>query len=333
MHVHFESLTSNPKTFQIDRSQIDGAMARFPDVARTLTVSRGEDLKDLDAWAPETEALVTAFNVLTQPNFPLRSLGPVFPKLRWIHLTSAGIDKVLPLDWLPPRVLLTNSSGIHSRKAIEYAFMSLVALNMKLPQIVGQQGRSEWKQIFTPSIVGRTVAVIGLGGLGTAAAAAAKQLGMRVLGVRRGTEPHPGIDRQLTYDQLFQALGEADIVYVAVPLTPETRGLIGAAALAAMKPGAALVNVSRGAVVDAVLLAEALRAGRLSGAMLDVFDPEPLPATSPLWTVPNLIMTPHIGMDEIEDYIPRALTLFFESVPGFRAGTPLPTTIDRKLGY
>lgn len=333
MHVHFESLSSNPKTFQIEPDHIEDAIRRFPAQSKEVATSYGRDLAGLRDWGPQAEALVTAFNVLTQPDFPLRNLSKSMPNLRWIHLTSAGIDKVLPLDWLPPGVVLTNSSGIHGRKAREYAFMSLVALNMRLPQLVSQQHRAEWKQLFTPSIAGRTVAVVGLGALGSAAAEAAKHLGMTVLGVRRGAEPHPGVDELFPFSRINEALARADMVYVAVPLTPETRHLIGANAFAAMKPGVGIVNVSRAAVVDYQKLGEHLSSGRVGGAILDVFDPEPLPSSSPLWSLPNVVMTPHVGMDELEDYIPRALSLFFESIPVFQSGARLPTMIDRTLGY
>lgn len=333
MHIHFESLSSNPTTFQIAPSQITDALERFAPTGIDVATSHGSDLAELPAWAPHTEVLVTAFNMLTLPDFPLHDLADAMPRLRWIHLTSAGIEKVLPLDWLPPGVLLTNSSGIHSRKAREYAAMALVALNMKLPQLVAQQRRGEWRQLFTPAIAGRTVAIIGLGALGTAAAEVARHFGMRVLGVRRSAEPHPLIDTLFPLSRLAEALGQADIVYVAVPLTPETRHLIDAAAFAAMRPGAGIANVSRGAVVDHDRLADCLRSGHVSGAVLDVFDPEPLPPSSPLWTVPNLLITPHIGMDEIEQYIPLALDLFFRNLPAFLAGRPVENAIDRVLGY
>ena len=333
MHIHFESLSSNPRTFQIHPDHIKEGLQRFPDIAGFHVTSYGRDLADVDAWGREAEALVAAFNVLTRPEFPLRKLADAMPRLRWIHLTSAGIDKVLPLDWLPENVILTNSSGIHSRKAQEYAFMSLVALNMRLPQLIAQQVRCEWRQIFTPSIANRTAAIVGLGALGTSAAVAARRLGMHVLGIRRSNQPHDFVDQLFTVENLHEALARADIVYVAVPLTDATQHLIGCAAFDAMKGGAGVVNVSRAAVIDYGCLATHLQSGRVSGAVLDVFDPEPLPARSPLWTLPNVLITPHIGMDEVDDYISHALDLFFTSIPLFLLGNQLPTEIDRTIGY
>jgi len=156
---------------------------------------------------------------------------------------------------------------------------------------------------------------------------------MTVLGVRRTRTAHPHVDKLYGFRNLRSALKRADIVYVAVPLTVETRHLIDRRAFDAMKKGAALINVARAGVVDYDVLAEKLRDGSLCGAMLDVFDPEPLPAASPLWSVPNLIMTPHVAMDEADQYIPRALDLAFRNLRAFRAGRPLQNTIDVSLGY
>jgi len=332
-HVHFETLTTNPPVFQIARAQIAAAKRRHPAAARHIVTSHGADLDDLARWLPRTEILVTAFNVIAQPRFPLRQLAEAAPRLRWIHLTSAGIDAVLPLDWLPPGVTLTNSSGIHSRKAGEYALMSMLMLHAGLPRLLTQQRAAVWRQLFTPSIAGRTVAIVGLGSLGGSAARQARHLGMTVLGVRRTPTPHPHVDRLYGFRHLRSALKRADIVYVAVPLTAETRQLIDRRAFDAMKPGAALINVSRAGVVDYAVLVEKLRDGSLCGAMLDVFDPEPLPAASALWSVPNLIITPHVAMDEADQYIARALDLAFRNLSAFRAGRALRNTIDVSHGY
>ncbi|MEJ0069201.1 MAG: D-2-hydroxyacid dehydrogenase [Pseudomonadota bacterium] len=332
-HVHFETLTANPPVFQIAPAQIAAAKRRHPVVARQMTTSHGADLADMARWLPRVEVLVTSFTAIAEPGFPLRRLAAAAPRLRWIHLTSAGIDKVLPLDWLPPQVTLTNSSGIHSRKAGEYASMAMLMLHAGLPRLLAQQRAATWRQHFTPSIAGRTVAIIGLGGLGGSAAKQARHLGMTVLGVRRTPAAHPHVDRLYGFRNLRSALKRADIVYVAVPLTAVTHHLIDRRAFDAMKPGAALINVARAGVVDYDVLAEKLRDGSLSGAMLDVFDPEPLPASSPLWSVPNLIITPHVAMDEVDQYIPRALDLAFRNLRAFRAGRKLQNTIDVSLEY
>ncbi len=333
LRIHFESLSSNPSVFQITADDIAQAKSRHATCASMVETSQSADLMDMDRWLPETEVLVTAFNVIANSAFPLRRLAEVAPKLKWIHLTSAGIDRLLPLDWVPPGVFLTNSSGIHSRKSSEYALVSILAMHMRLPQLLGQQRQQQWRQVFTPSVDVRTIAIIGLGALGGSAAEQAKRLGMTVLGVRRTNEPHPHVDELFPFQRINDAIARADIVYVATPLTADTRHLIGRSAFAAMKPGAALVNVGRANVVDYDILVEKLGDGSMSGAMLDVFDPEPLPPESKIWTAPNLIITPHVGMDEDGIYISKALDVLFENVAARQKGEQLRNVIDLRTGY
>lgn len=333
IRVHFESLSANPTVFQISDQDVEQAKLRHPGCASRVQTSRSADFREIEQWLPEAEVLVTAFNVIADSHFPLRTLAQAAPKLRWIHLTSAGIDRLLPLDWVPPGVFLTNSSGIHSRKSSEYALVSILALHMRLPQLLTQQRDHQWRQVFTPSVASRTIAIIGLGALGSAAAEQAKRLGLTVIGVRRTTEPHPHVDELYTFDKINEAIARADIVYVATPLTAETRNLIGRSAFDAMKPGAALVNVGRANVVDYDILVDKLHDGSISAGMLDVFDPEPLPPESRLWSAPNLIVTPHVGMDEDGVYIQKALDVLFENFAAESEGRELRNVIDLQHGY
>jgi phosphoglycerate dehydrogenase-like enzyme len=209
----------------------------------------------------------------------------------------------------------------------------VLALCARLPEMVNNQQQAKWAPIFTPSIAGKTLLVLGLGDMGGAAAKAAKRLGMRVLGMRRNVRPHRHADAMLPLGQLHKALAEADFVLVATPLTPDTHHLIDARAIAAMKTGAGLINVGRAGVVDYAELAQALRGGKLSGAILDVFDPEPLPASSPLWHVPNLIITPHCSSDDLDHYLPLTLDLAFANVARLRDGKRLKNAVDPATGY
>lgn len=255
------------------------------------------------------------------------------PKLRWLHSTSAGIDGALPLDWLPKDVIFTNNSGAHGHKAEQYMTMAYMLLNARMPAILANQQRRHWEALFSPSITGRTAVVIGLGDLGEAAARAAKKLGLKVIGVRRSAQKNRHADRVVTYRQLDRMLPQADFVVLAVPLTAETRGLLDGRRMDLMKPGAFVINIARGPVADCDALQQRLRSGRLGGAVLDVVDPEPLPADSPLWTVPNLIITPHVSCDDGEHYIDISLDLWFENLERFIAGRRLQRRIDPKLGY
>jgi len=301
-------------------------------VGRGTRWTVGEDLRDL-SWLATADGLVTGNDLIVDPAFPRERLAEAAPRLRWIHIIGAGIEPLLPLDWLPRQVILTNNSGVHAQKTGEFATMALLALCYRLPQIVSNQHRAEWRQIFTPSIAGKTVLVVGLGEMGGAAAKSAKKLGMTVLGIRRNPARHRHADEILPLGKLHKALARADFVVVAAPLTPSTAHLIDAKAISAMKDGAGLINVGRAGVVDYGALVRALNKGKLSGAMLDVFDPEPLPADSPLWRTPNLFITPHCSSDDLDDYLPKTLDLAFDNLARLRAGKALRNAVDPATGY
>jgi glyoxylate/hydroxypyruvate reductase len=253
--------------------------------------------------------------------------------LRWVHLTGAGVNHLAPFDWIPPGVVVTNNRGVHASKAEEFGALAALMIVNRVPRIVTQQGRQEWRLLYSPSITGMTAGIVGVGNMGGAVASACKKLGMRVIGTRRGGAPHPQVDRMLGPGELDTLLAESDVIFLCTPLTPETRGLIGANQFARMKDGAGLVNVARGAVIDHAALCAALASGRLSGAILDVFDPEPLPSDSPLWDTPNVIITPHCSSDDAQAYVPKTLDLIFENLRRLLTGEDLVAAIDPRLGY
>ena len=331
MHIHFETRANKPSVFYMTPPLVKAAHKRAK-LGRAVRWTVGEDLKDL-GWLATAEGLVTGNDIITDKTFPKATLAKAAPNLRWIHIIGAGIEPLLPLDWLPKQVTLTNNSGVHVQKTGEFATMALLALCARLPEMVNNQRQAKWAPIFTPSIAGKTVLVVGLGDMGGAAARSAKRLGMRVLGMRRNARPHRHADAMLPLSQLHKGLAQADFVLVATPLTPDTHHLIDARALAAMKTGAGLINVGRAGVVDYGELAKALTSGKLSGAILDVFDPEPLPSSSPLWQVPNLIITPHCSSDDLDHYLPLTLDLAFANVARLRDGKRLRNAVDPATGY
>jgi phosphoglycerate dehydrogenase-like enzyme len=270
-------------------------------------------------------------HVLIGHRVPHRSADQM-AELRWLHLTSAGVDHVLPLDWLPRGVTLTNSSGVHAEHAAEYALCALLMLNIGFPQHIADQQRGRWDQVFHSPIRGKTVVLIGVGAIGGAAARRAKQAGLHVIGVRRSRRPHRYVDETVGPDALAAVLPRADFLLVTAPLTPETRSLIGRRELDLLRQEAGVVCMSRAGLVDYDALAERLRRGRLRGAIVDVCDPEPLPPASPLWRVPNLIITPHISSDP-PDYAARVIAILKENVGRFLDGRPLMNRIARSRGY
>lgn len=330
-HIHFETRAGKPSVFHMTPELVQAAHKRAK-LGRGVRWTVGEDLRDM-SWLATAEGLVTGNDLIVDPAFPRATLAEAAPKLRWIHIIGAGIEPLLPLDWLPASVTLTNNSGVHVQKTGEFATMALLALCYRLPEMIDNQHRATWRQIFTPSIAGKTLLVVGLGEMGGAAARSAKRLGMRVLGMRRSVRPHRHADVMLPLTQLHKGLAQADFVLVATPLTPGTRHLIDARAIAAMKTGAGLINIGRAGVVDYGALAKALKGGKLSGAVLDVFDPEPLPQSSPLWKVPNLIITPHCSSDDLDHYLPLTLDLAFANAARLRAGRKLKNAVDPATGY
>ena len=173
-------------------------------------------MRDL-SWLSSAVGLITHNDVLINSEFPLRQLGASAPNLRWIHITGAGVEPLLPLDWLPRQTVLTNNSGVHADKIRESSAMMLLMLNSRVPTIVSNQRNSRWEQIFSPVICGKTVLIIGVGDMGGAAAQAARQLGMRILGVRRSGAPHSDVDQMFRTDDLDMALPIADFVLLAAP--------------------------------------------------------------------------------------------------------------------
>jgi phosphoglycerate dehydrogenase-like enzyme len=294
--------------------------------------SLGEDLREL-SWLSRAVALVTHNDVLLHPKFPLRKLAAGAPELRWIHVTGAGVESLLPLNWLPHKVVLTNNSGVHVDKVRESSAMMLLMLNSRVPAIVTNQRRAHWQQIFTPAIRGKTVLIVGVGDMGGAAAQAARQLGLRVLGIRRKGAPHPDVDQMFQKDELEAALPLADFVLLSAPLTAETKLLMDERRIGLMKPGAGLINIGRAGLADNAALVRALHEGRLSGAVLDVYDPEPLPSSSSLWGVDNLIMMPHVTSDDEDQYLPKSFDLVFENVRRLISGKKLLNVVDRESGY
>lgn len=326
MHLHIDSLRSKPPHMHLTPAVYEAAARRHQALAARLTVTFSWDSEDF------ARHMRTA-DILFAQRFPKENLSTAAPALKWLNVPSAGIEYLMPLDWLPPGVILTNNSGTHAPKAAESVTMAVLMLNARLPEIIARQREAKWEQIFTPLAAGKTVALVGLGNMGRASARALRALGLRVRGVRRYPAPDDDVDEIFGRDALHEALRDADFLVVAAPLTAETRGMIGGAELDCLKPGAGVVNIGRGPIVDYDALRQRLASGRLGGAVLDVFAEEPLPPESPLWTTRNLIAMPHVSSDDPAQYLPRALDIFFDNLQRMLSGEEMRNVIDPALGY
>jgi phosphoglycerate dehydrogenase-like enzyme len=261
-------------------------------------------------------------------------------RLRWIHSPAAGVAGMLYPEMLASPIELSNSRGLSARTIAEHVLAVTLAIFRRLPLAFERQRARTWAQdeITAPpgnrTIAGSRVLVVGLGAIGAETAARMHALGATVTGIRRRTDaPNPpGVSAVAAPEALLELLPHADVVVLAAPQTPLTRGLIGARELEAMKPEGILVNVSRGGLVDEDALAGALRDGRLAGAALDVFRREPLGPDSPLWTVPNLLVTPHTSGFR-RDHWDAATELFAENLRRFERGAELLNLVDKRAGY
>jgi phosphoglycerate dehydrogenase-like enzyme len=261
-------------------------------------------------------------------------------RLRWIHVSAAGVGSLIFPALAESEVVLTNGRGLHAVSMAEHALGLMLAFARKLHLSRDLQREHRWEQVglWTEpppfgQLAGGTLGLVGLGAVGSALAERAAALGMRVIAVR----PHPASDPRPAHEQwglarLPELIEQADWVVLAAPHTEATRGLIGATELARMKPGAVLVNLGRGALVDEPALVAALRSGRIGGAALDVVRREPLATDSPLWDLSNVILTPHVsGLGP--RYWERAVEQFAVNLELFLAGRPLLNVVDKRAGY
>ena len=293
---------------------------RFPALEFRYATSTEEILPALETHDPE------AVLSIKHPGFPGPAHRPsvLHPSVRWVHVGGSGYDHMTP--WDPDRVTVTNSAGVLSPYLAETVIGAILALNAGFLHYVECRRARRWQpRPFVP-LSEQTLLVVGLGAIGKCVAARAKALGIQVLAVRRSPTLHPAVDEVLPPSQLHAALGRADYVTLHVRANDETRHLIDAGALAAMKRGAALINTARGMVVDEAALVRALESGHLAGAYLDVFETEPLPESSPLWHFENVLLTPHAS-DNIHAWPRKFIRLFADNLERWLAGKPLSNVV------
>jgi phosphoglycerate dehydrogenase-like enzyme len=261
-------------------------------------------------------------------------------RVRWVHSTAAGVGHLLFPELVESDIVVTNARGIHARSMAEHVLGVMLAFTRRLHVARDAQHERRWTQAGLwraepgfAELAGSTLGIVGFGQIGRAIGQAARAFGMRVLAVRRRPQADPApADEQWGPERLDELLECSDWVVLAAPHTPETDRLLGADRIARMKPGARLVNIGRGALLDEAALVEALRSGRLAGAALDVTETEPLPADSPLWSMPEVIVTPHIsGVGP--RFWERITAQFAGNLRRFLDGRPLENLVDKRVGY
>ena len=269
----------------------------------------------------------------------LSDLPKLTPRLRWIQATSAGIGQLVNQQGYAasmPNTILTTASGVHAQPLVEFCLLAMLMFSKDLLRTLRDQARKHWSQYSVTDLEGRTLLIVGVGKIGQELARLAQALRMKVIGIKRsidGVDPAAlFLDQVHTLDRLHQLLPQAEYLALITPHTPETEQMIGAAELALLPRGAILINIGRGALIDEPALIDALRLGHLGGAALDVFAEEPLPASSPLWELPNVLVSPHSGGTSDREN-ERIVDLFCDNLHRWLADQPLRNVFDPERLY
>lgn len=295
----------------------------------------------LDAWDDDTiHRLLPDVDVAFVPYMSREMLGSA-RRLRWIQVPAVGVGHMLSPEMIASPVVITSARGIRARAIAEHVLGVAIALARQLHVAVRRQVERRWAQdelegatTAIRTLRGATLGVVGAGSIGLEVARVARGFGLRVIATRRRMDrpSPPEVDDVFPPERLGDLLAASDVVVLSVPSTEATRVLIGRDELARIKRGAFLINIGRGTLVDDDAVVDALRSGTLGGAALDVFTHEPLDASSPYWTLPNVIVTPHIS-GAMEDYWTPLLDLFTANLRRFEAGDPLINLVDKQAGY
>ena len=284
------------------------------------------------ASAP-AEAVGGDHEIIITPSLPwLPEVIASSPNLRWVHFLSAGVDKMWAMPFAKTPLILTKSSGVHAAPMSEFALGAMLQDVKQFGRFVRQQLRREWERTWLDELTGKTVGILGLGSIGREIARKAAVFGMRVIGTVSRPRPVDHVAEVFGPDGLDGVLARSDYLVVTVPLTDATRGLLDGSRFQLVKPGSFLVNLARGGVVDETALIQALDSRRIAGAALDVFEVEPLPESSPLWGMENVLITPHVA-GTTSHYLERATQIFLENYRSLRETGELTTPVRLDLGY
>ena len=265
----------------------------------------------------------------------IREVFLMSPQVRWVHSRAAGLEQTLFPELIASDVTMTNGSGVFSPSLGEFALAAILYFAKDFRRMVRNQMRGVWQPFDVLPVSGQTVGIVGYGDIGRAVAARIRPLGMKVLAVKRHVSKETSDllpEHIYTPDQRIEMMSRCDYVVVSAPLNSETRGLIGAAELAAMKAGAVIINLGRGPVIDERALIKALSDRSIKGAALDVFDEEPLPAGHAFYELENVLLSPHCA-DHTPDWLDNAMRFFIAQFERFRRGERLLNQVDKKLGY
>ncbi len=301
-----------------------------PHLPENTTVVRVDSEGNIDADATDAEVYFSWFYL--KPTTLHRVLDAA-PLLRWHHAPNAGVNHILTPKYLERDLILTNGAGVHGIPIAEFVITYLLAYSKQLPSLYQLQNEHNWQRgLPIQELFEKTLLIIGAGGIGQEIAVRAKAFGMRIFGSSRHPKPLPNFDKVVGVNEWKKLLPQSEFVVIATPLTPETKGMIDVETLRLFRPDSYLINIARGAIVDESALTNALRENWIAGAALDTVFTEPLPAESPLWTLPNVFITPHCSGNSprVKE---RTLALFLDNLTRYRQGKSLRNVVDKNAGY
>jgi phosphoglycerate dehydrogenase-like enzyme len=311
------------------------ALRKLESIGAGVTVKVGKTAADLEKALGNAVAEARALFNWTGSKPDVRRVMELAPNLEWIHAMYAGLDRSLFPELVESPIPLTNGSGVFSQSLGEFVMLGILYFAKNVPRRMQAKAEHRWDVFDNVEICKQTIGIVAHGDIGRAVAWRAKALGMRVLAWRRNPAPRAGdehVDRVYPAGDLHAMLPECDYVAVTAPLTRDTTGLIAKREFDLMKPEAVILNVGRGPVIDEAAMVDALRTGRIRGAALDVFDVEPLPPDSPLWSLDNVLLSAHCA-DHVEGWVESAVAFFLEQFTRWRNGEPLRNVVDKRAGY
>ena len=314
------------KNFTITKNHFEKALENVPEIKDKIEFFIDWDVDNFNSSMSNSEILLTY-------DFPTKNLKSIAPNLKWIHCTAAGVEHLFPFDWTYDNLKITNSSGVHAKKAGEYGLMSVLMLQNHLPKIITNQKNKEFISTFGNPIAGKNIVLVGTGALGSSMAKLVEPLGANIIGVNKKGKSVEGCSQILTIDKLDTVLPKADILYLALPETPETKNLINKRRLDLLKITCGIVNIGRQSALDYEVLCDKLEKNEIAGAILDVFNPEPIDKNSRLWNTKNLVITPHVSSDDNGNYVKMTLDLFVKNLKLFIEKKKLENQIDKEFGY
>ncbi|HEX5000153.1 MAG TPA: D-2-hydroxyacid dehydrogenase [Terriglobia bacterium] len=315
--------------FLADRdAPFQSAVSRLSGDVRVIVSDEPSRLKQV---APEADIVFYAHGNPELLAATLTQAG----RAQWIHSLWTGVESILGPELAAHPAVLTNGRGVFRWPLADWVVGAMLFFAFDLRRVIRQQEEGVWKPVIGTMLEGQTLGIVGYGSIGRAVAERVKPFGVRIVAMRRRSEPlegDPFVDQTYRPEELAGMMAASDYIVAATPLTTSTRGIIGAQEIAAMKSNAVFINVGRGPVVDEKSLIGALESGAIRGAALDVFETEPLPPGHPFWKMPQVLLSPHTA-DRVHGFLRPAFDCFFENLDRFRQGQPLANIVDKKLGY